>query len=212
MAADIKPKMLAPWTEIYDKPIQHIKKQRHHFVNFVKQDKIHFSIRNFINQVPCSQSYGFSSSCIQMWDLDHKEGCVLKNWYFQIVVLGNTLESLLDSKEIKLVNTQGNQSQIFIGRAGVEAEAPILWATWCEVMTHWNKDPDPGERLKAKKRKSEEQRMSWLDSSMDSMNLNLSRLRDSGGRGAWCTAVHGVIMSQTSLTEWMTRNDSWEYL
>ena len=50
-----------------------------------------------------------------------------KNLYFQIVVLENTLKSLLDSKEIKLVSTKGNQSQMFIGRAGVEAETPVLW-------------------------------------------------------------------------------------
>ena len=102
-----------------------------------------------------------------------------KNLYFQIVVLENTLKSLLDSKEIKLVSTKGNQSQMFIGRAGVEAEAPIHWAT-CVKWWLIEKDTDPGERLKAKKKKkrSEEQRMSWLDSIRDSM----SKLRDSWGQ------------------------------
>ena len=60
-------------------------------------------------------------------ELDHTEGWVLKNWCFQIVVLDKTLESLLDCKEIKPVNTKGNQSWIFIGRTDAEAEAPILW-------------------------------------------------------------------------------------
>ena len=74
-----------------------------------------------------NQSYGFSSSHVQMWELDHKEGWVLKNWCFQIVVLGKALESPLDSKETEPVNLAGNQPWIFIGRTDTEAEAPILW-------------------------------------------------------------------------------------
>ena len=69
----------------------------------------------------------FSSSHAQVWGLDHKGGWVLKTWYFWAVVLEKTLESPLDSKEIKSVNPKGNQSWIFIGRIDVEAEAPILW-------------------------------------------------------------------------------------
>ena len=72
-------------------------------------------------------SYGFSSSHVQMWELDHKEGWAPNNWCFQIVVMEKTLESPLDSKEIKPVNPQGNQSWIFIGRTDAEAVAPILW-------------------------------------------------------------------------------------
>ena len=92
-----------------NKPRQHIKKKRHHFT------KKH----------PYSQSYGFSSSHVWMWEVDHEEGWVLNNWCFWIVVLEKTLESLLDSKEIKAVNPKGNQPWIFIGRT--DAEAPILW-------------------------------------------------------------------------------------
>ena len=62
-----------------------------------------------------------------MWELDHKESWVLNNWFFWIVVLGKILESPLDSKEIKLVNSKGNQSWMFIGRTDAEAEIPILW-------------------------------------------------------------------------------------
>ena len=71
-------------------------------------------------------SYDFSRSHVRMWELDHKEGWVLKNWYFQIVVLEKTLESLLDCKEIKPVNPKGNQPWIFIGRTDAEAETSIL--------------------------------------------------------------------------------------
>ena len=74
-----------------------------------------------------SQSYGFSSSHVWMWELDHKEGWVPKNWCFQIVALENTLESPLDCKEILPVHPKGNQSLIFIGRTDVEAIAPVLW-------------------------------------------------------------------------------------
>ena len=101
-------KMFIPWKGSYDKPRQHIKKQRH----------------GFANKVSYSQSYGFHSSHVQMWELDHKEGWAPKNWCFWIVVVEKTLESLLDSKEIKPVNPKRNQPWIFIGRT--DCEAPIL--------------------------------------------------------------------------------------
>ena len=80
----------------------------------------------FANKGPYSQRYSFSSSHVWMWKLDHKENWVPKNWCFQIVVLEKTLESPLDSKEIKPVNPKGNQSWIFFGRTDAEADAPKL--------------------------------------------------------------------------------------
>ena len=74
------------------------KKQRHHFAN----------------KGSSSQSYGFSSSHVWMWELDYEEGWAVKNWCFQIVVLEKTLESPLNCKEIKPVNPEGNQAWIFI--------------------------------------------------------------------------------------------------
>ena len=74
-----------------------------------------------------SKSYCFSSSHVQMWGLDHKEGWVPKNWCFSTVVLKKTLESPLDGKEIKLLNPKGNQPWIFIWRAKAKAETSILW-------------------------------------------------------------------------------------
>ena len=73
-----------------------------------------------------SQSYGLSSSHVWMWELDYKEGWVLKNWCFWTVVLKKTLESPLDCKEIKPVDPKGNQSWIFIGRTDAKAEAPYF--------------------------------------------------------------------------------------
>ena len=104
-------KMLAPGKESYDKAKQHIKKQRHHF----------------IDKVPYSQNCDFSITHVWVWVLAHKEGWVLRNWCFQIVVLQKTLEGPLDCKEIKPVNPKGNKSWIFTGRTDAEAEAPILW-------------------------------------------------------------------------------------
>ena len=79
-------------------------------------------------QRPISQNYRFSSSHVQIWELDHKEGWAPKNWLFWIVVLEKTLENLLDHKEIKSVDSKGNPPRIFIGRINAEAEAPILWS------------------------------------------------------------------------------------
>ena len=106
---------------------QCIKKWRHHFA-----DKGLYS-----------QNYGFSSSHVQMWELDHKEGWVL-NWCFWTVVLEKTLESPLDRKEIKPVNPKGNQPWIFIGRTDAEAETPILWPP---DVKSWltGKDPAAGK-------------------------------------------------------------------
>ena len=103
--------MLVPWKKSYNKPRQHIEKQRYHFAD----------------KGPYSQNYGFSSSHVCMWELDHKEGWVLKNWCFWIVVLEKTLESPLESKEIKRVNPKGNRLWIFTGRTDAKSEAPILW-------------------------------------------------------------------------------------
>ena len=97
--------------ESYDQPRQHIKKQRHYLAK----------------KGPSSQGYGFSSSHVWMWELDHKENWALKNWCFWTVVLEKTLESPLDSKEIKPVHPKGTQSWIFIGRTDAKAETPILW-------------------------------------------------------------------------------------
>ena len=79
-----------------------------------------------------------------MWKLDHKEDCVPKNWGFWIVVLEKTLESPLDSKEIKPVNPKGNQPWIFIGRTDAEAETPVLWPP--DVKNQLiEKDPEAGK-------------------------------------------------------------------
>ena len=139
--------------------LQCVKKQRHHFAD----------------KGPYSQGYGLSSSHVQMWELGSKEGRVPKNWCFQTVVLKKTLESPLESKEIKTVNLKGNQSRILFRKTDAEAEAPILWLP---DSNHWliRKDPDAGKdwRQKEKRAKGWD---GWMADSMitDSMDMNLGK-------------------------------------
>ena len=79
-----------------------------------------------------------------MWELDHKESWARKYWWFWPAVLGTTLESPLDCKEIQPVHPKGNQSWIFTGRTDAEAETPLLWPP---DANNWliGKDPDAGK-------------------------------------------------------------------
>ena len=108
---------------------------------------------HFANNAPYSQSYGFSSSHVWMWELDHKEGWTLKNRCFRTVVLEKTLEGPLEGKEIKTVNPKENQSWIVTGRT--DAEAPILWPPDGKSRLI-GKDPDAGEDWRQEEKKAAE--------------------------------------------------------
>ena len=170
--------MLAPWKKSFDQPRQHIKKQRHYFAN----------------KGPFSQSCGFSSGHVWMWELDHKESLVLKNWFFWTVVLKKTLESPLGSKEIQPVNPKGNQSWIFIGRSDAEAEALILWPP---DSKNWlfGKDPDAGKDWR-----QEEKGMTGWDGWMASPNRWTWIWASS--RSWWWTEKPGVLQSMGSQRVW----------
>ena len=133
--------MLVPWKKGYDQLRQHIKKQRHYFVN----------------KSPSSQSYGFSNSHVWMWELDYEESWVPKNWCFWTLVLNKTLESPLVSKEIQPVHPKGNQSWIFIERTNVEAETLILWPPDAKWLI-W-KDPDAGKDWRQEEKGTTEDEM-----------------------------------------------------
>ena len=134
-----------PWKKSYDKARQHIKKQRYHFAH----------------KDPSSQIYGFSSSHVWMWELNHKEGWAPNNWCFQTVVLDKTLESPLDCKEIKPVNPKGNQTWIFIGRTDAEAQTPILWPPDAKSWLI-GKDPDAGKDWRQTERgMTEDEMVGW---------------------------------------------------
>ena len=108
-----------------------------------------------------SQSYGFSSRHVRMWELDYKEGWAQKNWCFWNVVLEKTLESPLDCKETKPVNLKGNQPWIFIGRTDAEAEAPILRPLDRKIWLI-GKDRDAGKKWgQDEKEMTEDEMVRW---------------------------------------------------
>ena len=167
----------------YEKPRQHIKKQRHYFAN----------------KGLSSQSYDFPSN-LWMWELNHKEGWAPKNWYFWTVVLEKTLESHLDCKEIKPVNPKGNQSWIFIRRTDAKAETSILWLS---QVKSWltTKDPDAGKDCSQEEKRATEDEMvgwhHWLNG-----HEFFSKFQEiMNDREAWHAAVHGVTKSQTQLSD-----------
>ena len=185
--------ILSPWKKSYDELdsiVNRYFKQRH-----IKQR--HY----FANQGPSSQSYGFSSSHVWMWELDHKESWALKDWCFWTVVLEKTLESPLGCKEIKLVHPKGNQSWIFIHQKDwCWSWSSNTLATWCEELTHW-KRPWCCERLKAGGEGNNRGWDGWIAS------LTLCTWVWASSRSWWRTGKPGVLQSmglQRVRHDWVT--------
>ena len=166
----------------YDLPRWHMKKQRHCFAS----------------KALSSPSYGFSSSHVWIWELDHKENWMLKNWCFWTVVLKKTLESPSDWKETKPVHPKGNQSWIFVGKTDAETETPVLWPpdgkNWLERSWCW-------ESLKVGGQK----RMRWLDGITDLMGMSLSRLCELVMDSLACCSPWGH--KESDMTGWLNWTD-----
>ena len=155
-----------------------------------------------LTDVLSSQSCGFSSSHVWMWNLDHKESWAPKNWCFWNMMLEKTLESTLDNNEVKPVNAKGNQSWIFIGRTDAESEAPILWPHDVKSQVIW-KDPDAGKDWKQEEKgMTEDEMLGWHHWLMDT---NLCKLGAGDGQGGLvCCSLWS--QKESDMTERLNNN------
>ena len=139
---------------------------------------------------------------VRMWELDHKEGCALKNWHLWIVVLEKTLKSPLDFKEIKPVNPKEINPEY-----SLEGLMLKLKLQYFGYLIWWADSLEKTQMLGRNEYRwrSGWQRMRWLHSVINSMGMSLSEPWETvKDREAWCTADHEVAKHRTWLNNWIT--------
>ena len=156
--------------------------------------------RDFANKALSSQSYGFSSSYVWIWELDYKESWVPKNWCFWTVVLEKTLESPLDCKESQTVHPKGDQSWVFIGRTDVEAETPIFWPPH---VKGWliGKDSDAGRDWGQEEKGMTEDEMVGWHHWLNGHEFGWTPRVGDGQGGLACCSSWG--RKESDMTEWL---------
>ena len=174
--------MLAPREESVDKSRQHIKKQKHHFAD----------------KGLSSQSCGFSSYHVWMWELDQREGWACENWCFWIVVLENPWIARSNQWILKEINPEYSLEGLML-KLKLQYFGHLMW----RANSLKKKTLMPGKIEDKKKRGP--QRMRWLDRITNSVDMNLSKLQEIvEDRESLCAAVHDFANIRTRLGNWTT--------